>query len=98
MLAQPCPFVLDVVHVTLVDRIYIKFLKKCQIIISDKDRCFCNGHVNETGGGECKTDNEGSPWCYVNKNSSCADKKKSASGLPFQWSSNACMRMYRELP
>ena len=61
--------------------------------ISDHSRCFCNDYVSESGGGECKMDYEGSPWCYVNKDSSCNDKKTSISGQPFQWSTEACRRM-----
>eukprot|EP00092_Neocalanus_flemingeri_P063421 GFUD01076753.1.p1 GENE.GFUD01076753.1~~GFUD01076753.1.p1 ORF type:complete len:293 (-),score=49.52 GFUD01076753.1:101-979(-) len=58
--------------------------------VSDNSRCFCNGYISESGGGECKKVFDGSLWCYVDKDSSCQDKRTSSSGHPFQWSTDAC--------
>jgi len=55
---------------------------------SDSVSCSCSGWRNNNyrGGPECSSAGHDKPWCYVDKNSGCPDKK--GSGVP--WSELAC--------
>jgi len=45
-----------------------------------KPVCSCNGKT-DLAGGECRTSSAGGPWCYVDSNSACTDKKMFGSGF-----------------
>jgi len=55
--------------------------------------CTCSSFIDITGGGDCRTQYKGRPWCYV-EYAQCDDVKTNQKGS--LWSSSACERNKQE--
>jgi len=52
--------------------------------------CNCNGFIDNVGGGECRQQNYGHWWCYVDSENDCADSQKDSAMPVFSRSYKAC--------
>ena len=66
----------------------IKQINICiNFCISD---CNCNGFIDNVGGGECRQQNYGHWWCYVDSENDCADSQKDTAMPVFSRTYKAC--------
>jgi len=54
------------------------------------ENCKCNGFIDTFGGGECRQENGGHWWCYVDEENDCADSMQDSSMPVFSRSYQAC--------